>query len=140
MTLKKIQAQGAFIFYVCYPHGMEDGQFTDLELELSLAMDGCFLPSHCLQAALHWLDIEPIFVHQNVWSQNRNVAACVNGDITPSAINGTCNNETITSIVNRASFKNNLWGFVRPSQALPRELDYCSLPDWEPPGGTAWPG
>lgn len=83
---------------------------------------------------------QPIFVYQNVWSQNRNVAAHVNGDVTTSVIDGAYNNETITSIVNRASFKSNLWGFVRPSQALPHELDYCSFPGWEPPGGTARPG
>ena len=70
-------------------------------------MNGRFLPSHCLQAALHWLDVRPIFAHQNVWSQNRNIAAGVNGDVATSDIDGTCNNETVTSIVNRAGFQSN---------------------------------
>ena len=63
-------------------------------------MNGRFLPSHCLQAALHWLYVKPIFAYQNVWSQNRNIAADVNGDVATSAIDGPCINETVTSIVN----------------------------------------
>ncbi|MDA8003022.1 MAG: hypothetical protein MPL62_17205 [Alphaproteobacteria bacterium] len=100
MTLKEIQAQDAFIFDICYPHGMEDGQVPNPELQLSFAMDGCLLPSNCLQTAMHWLDVEIFSVHQNIWPQNRNIAPRVNGDVTNLAIDGTCNNETITSIVN----------------------------------------
>ena len=79
---------------------MEDGQVPNPELQLSFAMDGRLLPSNCLQTAMHWLDVEPISVLQNIWPQNKNIAARVNGDVTNSAIAGTCNNETITSIVN----------------------------------------
>jgi len=92
---------------------------------------GAFSPLHGLQATPYRLNTSSLSICQNISPHNRDIAACVDCDVTASTIQGTCNNKIITCAVNSASFKNYLRGFIAPSQAPHRKLDYCSFPDWD---------
>ena len=128
MRFQEIQAQNTLVLDVRNPGWVEYFCGSNSETKLAFPPNGSFLSSDGADALVDWLYFALLLLWYHVWSNNGNVASCINCNLTSATFHFPWHCQVVRSIQS-SSFKNMSWGLGRRrSRALPRKPGYCPFP------------